>query len=116
MTPRLLMAWCVLLAASGAGLALCGRAVNNAATEAGDARARLNQVSAQARELADLRALTPLDRKPGSGLAARVSAALTRAGLPTSALSSVSPGFTVSTGGRTANVGCPTVGLKRCVF
>ena len=30
-------------------------------------------------------------------------------------LSSTSPGFTVRTGGRTANVGWPTVGFSRCV-
>ncbi len=30
-------------------------------------------------------------------------------------LSSTSPGLRVRTGGRTANVGCPTVGFSRCV-
>jgi hypothetical protein len=90
--------WALIILLCGAGLWWAGRSAGQARGAARDASAALDTVRAQADELAALRAAVPQDRKPGSGLAARVSAALSASGLPASALSSLSPESGVNAG------------------
>jgi len=99
MTRPQLIGWCLVLTAGVGAVIPCGRAALGARRAADVAHDRLIAATAQARELAALRTMTPRERRPGSGLASRVSAALTRCGLQASALSSLSPESAFAEGG-----------------
>ncbi len=84
--PTLVIAVVILLAT--------GHSAVRARVEIADAKDELTTVSEQANELVQLRwhsKETSLPPKPATGLAARVGAALSRCGLPSSALQSLSP-------------------------
>ncbi len=103
MTSRPLLAlWLLVLALSGAALALTAPAASRAHRRLQGELARLATARAQAAEIALLRGDTPEWTRrppPGSGLAERVSGALAAAGLPASALASLSPAAETDVGG-----------------
>jgi hypothetical protein len=86
-------AWIAVLALSAGAVALAGQRAAASRAAAGREQAELGRVAAQARELRSLRAAaaSPESAKATSGLASRVGTALSRAGLPASCLSSLSP-------------------------
>jgi len=90
--------WALVIVLCIAGLSWAGRSALQADRASRQAAAALDAIQSQAHELAALRAAVPPDRRPGSGLAARVSAVLARSGLPASALSSLSPESAMSAG------------------
>ena len=90
--------WMAVLAASVVCLVWAGRGALGARKAASASRADLSRVVEQAQSLTRIRAAVPSDRKPGSGLAGRVSGAISRAGLQPAALSSLSPESSVAAG------------------
>jgi len=103
MTTRpLLTLWLLVLALSGAALALTAPAASRSHGRLQGELARLAAARAQAAEIALLRGDAPEWTRrppPGSGLAERVSGALAAAGLPASALASLSPAAEADAGG-----------------
>jgi hypothetical protein len=90
--------WVVVIVLCAGGLAWAARGAMQASRDAQRSRTELRAAQSQAEELVALRAAVPSDRKPGSGLAARVSGVLSQSGLPPSALSSLSPESAMSAG------------------
>jgi hypothetical protein len=93
MNGRVALAWVVVLGGSFAGVGFAGRSVLAARDAAQREVAALRATQDQVREIAALRAAIPAwaaKGPPPSGLAQRVSGALAAAGLPATALASLS--------------------------
>jgi hypothetical protein len=86
-------AWVAVVGASVAAVAITGRIATRSRSAAATAQSELALVAKEAQELVTLRAAAaaPAARHASAGLAQRVGAALTRAGLSASCLSSLSP-------------------------
>jgi hypothetical protein len=90
---RTVPAWIVVAALSAGAVALAGQRAAASRAAALREHAELERLATQARELRSLRAAaaSPESAKATPGLASRVGTALSRAGLPASCLSSLSP-------------------------
>jgi hypothetical protein len=86
--------WIAVFVLAAGALGVCGSRYLGARSRAGTELLLLKTVSGESAELARLRASAPawaLRGRPASGLAPRVSAALSACGLPASAMASLSP-------------------------
>jgi hypothetical protein len=94
--------WIALFLLAAGALGVCGAHYLDARSRAGAEALALKTVSGESSELARLRASAPawaLRGRPASGLAPRVSAALSACGLPATAMASLSPEAESAVGG-----------------
>lgn len=94
MSRALIALWTAVTIAAGTALGTSGARYWDARVRAQSELATLSRISQQARDLAVLRATAPewmRQGRPPAGLTPRISAALSAAGLPPTAMSSVSP-------------------------